>query len=145
MTFPDFTEAVAIPFGSWIGNIPIYVLTTDSSGTELPLVKTELELVITLSAVDNNHTSIVKISFQNSDLGISNDVLSYNQKCFLYFNQLSIISIIPGSEIQFDVNGNIEFIEDEKLKLSLAGSGFMNGAQSSIAAQCVFIPLVSPV
>ncbi len=109
------------------------------------MVKTELELVITLSAVNNNHTGIVKISFENIDLGISNDVLSYNQKCFLYFNQLSIISIIPGSEIRFDVGGNVEFIENGKLKLSLAGSGFIDKTQSSIAAQCVFIPLVSPV
>ena len=65
-------------------------------------------------------------------------MLAYGQKCFLNFNQLSLIPLIEATSFELSVNGSFEFIEDNKIKLSLAGSAIVDGIQSSIASQSIF-------
>ena len=140
MSFPVFTSSNSIVFGTWVGTAPIYVITSDSSGNETnSIAKTDIDLVITLSSVESSHSGIVKINFLNETIGIDQSVLAYNQQCFLNFNQLSLISLLETTSIEFSVNGNLQFIEDNKLKLSFAGSAF-GDLQSSVASQSIFTP-----
>ena len=140
MTWPNFIDVSSIPFGNWIGSIPIYFLTSNST----KLRKTDIELEITLCAVENNHTGIVKIIFKNTSLGLFQEILAYNNKRILYFNKLNLSQIISNvTLIEFIVNGTIEFIEDNRLRLNITSSGDINNNIGvSVAAQSIFNPFV---
>lgn len=137
MSYPNFTDVTTITFGSWSGVLPIYSLKNGESN----VLKTDLPLNITLSVVNNNQSGIVKISFVNSKFNISQEILSYSKKCTLAFNQLQLIPIIEGNSIQLSVDGELEFIEDNKLKISIAGSAIniIDNTESSFASQSIFI------
>ena len=112
MSFPDFTSSNSIVFGTWVGTAPIYVITSDSSGNETnSIAKTDIDLVITLSSVESSHSGIVKINFSNEILDINQSVLAYNQQCFLNFNQLSLISLLETTSIEFSVNGKFNLLK----------------------------------
>ena len=146
MSLPNFTPANSIAFGTWVGVAPIYILNNDTSGAFVDqLQKIDIELSITLNSVESSQSGIVKVDFLNESIGIYQSVLAYNQKCHLYFDQLSLISspsptIMTKSfgYIELSVGGDLEFIEDGKLKLILSGSIYDGDFQRSIASQSIF-------
>ena len=72
MPLPDFIAVNEIPFDTWVGTVPIYILTTDSSGIEInSIVKVDIDLIVSLSAIDSSHTGVVKINFINESIGIT--------------------------------------------------------------------------
>jgi hypothetical protein len=146
--FPNLSNIKTIPFGTWDGILQIYLLNTDTSGVTAEFVKkTNLPLQITLSAVENNNSGIVKISFVNTKLGISQEILSYNQKCSLIFNQLSFTLNVKNSSIKFSLNGELEFISNNRLQVNMVGTAInlSDNTSSSVASQTIFNSSNSPI
>lgn len=113
-------EVAVLPFGTYSGKVPFYYMDqTNPSGT----FKTEIDLIVTLSMVDNSDSDVIKITFNTitPDLEQTSEVLAVYKKVDCHYTVN-----FTGLYVQFglfsNVDGIIEFKNDKSLKLRLYGT-----------------------
>jgi hypothetical protein len=128
-------QPVAVfPFGTYTGQITFY--SQDQSDITSATNKTEVDLIVILSMVDNSDSGVIKISFQSVLTNTTTDVLAvYERNDCIYTANFTNLSVYLDNNYVLD--GIIEFKNNKSLKLRLYGLASNDDIPYSVASSSI--------